>query len=420
MPDIMPVVDELHPLLGSEEPQPALLSVGGSYAVSERSHGSTNDDSVDSDEFENPREEDNDDNEGKGEKTDTEDESKSAIKWTEDDRKNLIELGTSELERNQRWEILIARRRAHKNMNLMTMKNVVNLGGADIPSHISSISTRQNPFEIPDYSYDDLGLPHIPGSALSISLPRNPFALPCGSSEEIPYPKGDIFPIDFSSFNQREKVPPGESIFRRHESLNVGPSSYGFPRQKLNWKPFFVLDQVVTEGAPFLRQSSEASESKMSYVPDTESVSSVSDEQDNKPNEHGVSREIEPILNEGHTSVHDEQESQSSGNVKSINVVLAKNRDAHLDAVEIVLGDGENQLEMELDLYEAAAAHMEFNAIEIHSEREQVMEDSSSCSTTSSSSSSSSLSKTDEEMSSSCEVVLYFIAKVQVYIVVKL
>ncbi|KAL4377845.1 hypothetical protein GQ457_02G029610 [Hibiscus cannabinus] len=354
MADIMPVVDELHPLLGSEEPQPALLSVGGSYAVSERSHGSINDDSVDSDEFENLREEDNDDNEGKGAKTDTEDESKSAIKWTEDDQKNLIELGTSELERNQRLEILIARRRAHKNMNSMTVKNVVNLDGADIPSHISPISTRQNPFELPDYSCDDLGLPPIPGSAPSIFLPRNPFDLPCGSSEEIPVPKGDSFPVDFS---------------------------------------------VVTEGAPFLRQSSEASESKMSSVPDTESVSSVLDEEDNKPNEHGVSREIEPILNEGHASVHDEQESQSSGNVKSINAVLAKNRDAHLDVVEIVLGDGENQLEMESDLYEAAAAHMEFNASEIHSEREPVMDDSSSSSSTSSSSSSSSSSETDEEMS---------------------
>ncbi|KAK8636035.1 hypothetical protein V6N13_004745 [Hibiscus sabdariffa] len=399
MADIMPVVDELHPLLGSEEPQPALLSVGCSYAVSERSHGSINDDSVDSDEFENPREEDNDDNEGKGEKTDTEDESKSAIKWTEDDQKNLIELGTSELERNQRLEILIARRRAHKNMNPMTVKNVVNLGGVDIPSQISPISTRQNPFEIPDYSCDDLGLPPIPGSAPSISLPRNPFDLPCGSSEEIPYPKGDSFPVDFSGFNQREKVPQGESIFRRHESFNVGPSSFGFPRQELNWKPFFVQDRVVTEGAPFLRQSSEASESKMSSVHDTESVSSVPDEENNKPNEHGVSREIEPILNEGHSFVHDEQESQSSGNVKSINVVLAKNRDAHLDAVEIVLGDGENQLEMESDLYEAAAAQMEFNASEIHSERETVMEDSSSSSSTSSSSSSSSSSETDEEMS---------------------
>ncbi|KAK9018353.1 hypothetical protein V6N11_001329 [Hibiscus sabdariffa] len=78
--------------------------------------------------------------------------------------------------------------------------------------------------------------------------------------------------------------------------------------------------------------------------------------------------------------------------------ILAKNRDAHLDAVKIVLGDGENQLELESDLYEATAAHMEFNASEIHSEREPVMEDSSSSSSTSSSSSSSSSSETDEEM----------------------
>ncbi|GMI78992.1 hypothetical protein like AT5G17910 [Hibiscus trionum] len=399
MADIMPALDELHPLLGSEEPEPALLSIVGSYAVSERSHGSINDDSADSDEFENPREEDNDDNERKGAKTDTEDESKSAIKWTEDDQKNLIELGTSELELNQRLEILIARRRAHKNMNSMTEKNQVNYGGADIPSHITPISTRQNPFELPYDSCHGSRLPPIPGSAPSILRPRNPFDLPCDSSEEIPYPKGDSFPVDFAGFNRRETVAPRESILRRHESFNVGPSSFGFPRQELNWKPFFVPDRVVTEGASFLRQSSEASESKMSSVADTESVSSVPDEEDNKPNEHGVSREVEPILNKGHASVPDEQESRSSGNVESINAVLAKNRDVHLDVVGIVLGDGENQLETESDLSEAAAAHMELNASEIHSERELVMEDSSSSSTSSSSSSSSSSSETDEEIS---------------------
>ncbi|XP_039067678.1 uncharacterized protein LOC120213680 [Hibiscus syriacus] len=367
---------------GSDGSSPDVFN--GEYNA-ERSHGSINDDSVDSDELENLREEDNDDNEGKGPKTDTEDESKSAIKWTEDDQKNLIELGTSELERNQRLEILMERRRACKNMNSMTEKNLINLDGAGISSHITLICTRKNPFELPYDSCDDLGLPPIPGSAPSILLPRNPFDLPCDSTEQIPVPKADTFPVDFSDFNQREIALQRESIFRRHESFNVGPSSFGFPRQELNWKPFFVPDRVVTEGTSFLRQLSEASDSKMSSVLGTELVSSVPGEEDNKPNEHGVSRETEPILNEDHVSVHDEQESQSSGNVRSINVILAENRDVHHDVVEIVLGGGENHLETESDLSEAATtAHIEFDASEIHSEREMIMEDSS---------------KTDEEIS---------------------
>ena len=62
-----------------------------------------------------------------------EDESKLAIKWTEDDEKNLMDLGTSELERNQCLENLISRRWAWKNMRLVAEKNLINLDGADLP-----------------------------------------------------------------------------------------------------------------------------------------------------------------------------------------------------------------------------------------------------------------------------------------------
>ncbi|XWS42759.1 hypothetical protein CRYUN_Cryun16bG0041900 [Craigia yunnanensis] len=305
MADIIPMLDELHPLLGSEAPQPAQMSHDSSDAASETSHGSSNDESVESDELENQGEEDNNDeeNEGEGAKGDKEDESKSAIKWTEDDQKNLMDLGTSELERNQRLEKLIARRRARKSMRLMAEKNLIDLDSADIPSNISPISTkRRNPFDLPYDSYDDLGLPPIPGSAPSNLQPRrNPFDLPYDSSEEKPDLKGDSFEEEFSGFNQRETVSQREAFFRRHESFNVGPSSLGVPRQELKWKPYFVPERLVTEGASpssFQRQSSEVSESKLSSVPDTESVSSVVDEEDNKPNEQDVSQETELILNE--------------------------------------------------------------------------------------------------------------------------
>ncbi|XP_021281841.1 uncharacterized protein LOC110414762 [Herrania umbratica] len=403
MADIIPMLDELHPLLGSDAPQPAQMSHDGSDAASESSHGSSNDESVESDESENQGEEDNDDEEdedkGEGVKGDKEDESKSAIKWTEDDQKNLMDLGTSELERNQRLENLIVRRRARKNMRLMAEKNLIDLESADITLNITPISTtRRNPFDLPYDSHDDLGLPPIPGSAPSILQPRrNPFDLPYDSSEEKPDLKGDSFQEEFSGFNQRETVSQREAFFRRHESFNVGPSSFGVPRQELKWKPYFVPERLVTEGASpssFQRQSSEVSESKLSSVADTESVSSIVDEEDNKANEQDVSQETELILNGDHASVHDEQESQSSVDVESVDVDEAEDRDVHHDVVEITLGDGESQLEMESSLSEAGATtNVELNANEIHLRTEPVEEDHSSRSSL------SSLSEIDEKIS---------------------
>lgn len=84
-----------------------------------------------------------------------------------------MDLGTSELERNQRLESLIARRRARKTMSMMPERNLIDLESADLPFSIAPISTaRNNPFDLPHDSYDDLGLPPIPGSAPSILLPK--------------------------------------------------------------------------------------------------------------------------------------------------------------------------------------------------------------------------------------------------------
>ncbi|MBA0701903.1 hypothetical protein Goari_022884, partial [Gossypium aridum] len=376
MADMIPMLDELDPLLGSGAPQPAQLSDNGSDAILERSHDSNNDESVESDELENQREEDDDDDDekdaGDGAKEDKEDESKSAIKWTEDDQKNLMDLGTSELERNQRLDNLIARRRARKNMRLMIEKNLIDVNSANIPLNITPISTtRHNPFEFPYDSYDDLGLPPIPGSAPTILQPRrNPFDLPYDSSEEKPDLKGDSFQEEFAGVNQRETVPQREAFLRRHESFNVGPSSLGFPWQELKWKPYFVPEHLVTEGSSsssFHRQSSEVSESKLSSVPDTESVSSVVDEED-KSYEQDISQETELVTNEDHVSFHDEQESVSSGDVELADVDQVENRGVHLAVVGITFGDGESQLETESSFPEAGAtAYVQFNTTETKS-----------------------------------------------------
>ncbi|KAE8684721.1 Far1-related sequence 3 [Hibiscus syriacus] len=366
--DIVLKLDELDPLLGSEAPQPVQLSDDGSDAASERSHGSNNDGSVESNELEN-QEEDNDEDDGdaEGAKGDKEDESKSAIRWTEDDQKNLMDLGTSELERNQRLHNLIARRRARKSMGSMIEKNLLGLDSVDIPLNITPVSvTRRNPFEYPYDSYDDLGFPPIPGSAPSILQPRrNPFDLPYDSGEEKPDLKGDSFQEEFAGFNQRETVPQREAFLRRHESFNVGPSSLGVTRKELKWKPYFVLETEGSSQSSFQRQLSDVSESKLSSVPDTESVSSVVDEEDSKSCEQDISQEAELMANEVHAS-HDEQESLSSGDIDPMDVEQVENRVVRREVVEITLGDGESQLDMELNLPEAgASAHVELNGIEI-------------------------------------------------------
>ncbi|KAF2306812.1 hypothetical protein GH714_021632 [Hevea brasiliensis] len=116
MADIIPMLDELHPLLDEETPQPVRMSHDGSDAGSECSNKSKESSIESEEDIENqPEEEDDgdDDNDNEEEEGEVqggkEDESKSAIKWTEDDQKNLMDLGTSELERNQRLESLIVR-----------------------------------------------------------------------------------------------------------------------------------------------------------------------------------------------------------------------------------------------------------------------------------------------------------------------
>ncbi|GKV47248.1 hypothetical protein SLEP1_g54165 [Rubroshorea leprosula] len=381
MADIMPMLDELHPLLDSRTLLLARLS----------NDESDPDGSVDLDEdIEIQGEEDHDDEEeeeeeeGEVEKGDEEDGSKSAIKWTEDDQKNLMDLGTSELERNQRLENLIARRRARKSMKLMAEKNLIDLDGADLPfNNITPISvTRRNPFDLPYDPHDNLGLPPIPGSAPSILQPRkNPFDLPYDSGEEKPDLKDDSFQQEFSTFHQRE------AFFRRHESFNVGPSSLGGPRQDVKWKPYFVPEQLATEGTGshlFQRQLSEVSESKMSSIPDSESVCSVVEE-DKNLNELTASQEAQLISNVDHACIPDEG-SQSSGDVNSLDIEKAEKRDAHHDVVETVLGDEESQKEIESSVSDTGGTPtcMDFDANEIPSRIEAVEDDYSSRSSLSS------------------------------------
>ncbi|MED6108371.1 hypothetical protein PIB30_023287 [Stylosanthes scabra] len=337
MTDIIPILDELHPLLDTDAPQPTRLSHVASGAVSESQQ--SDEESIESDEdAENGEGEEEEETDGG-----KEDESKSAIKWTEDDQKNLMDLGTLELERNQRLESLIARRRARR---MMTEKNLIDLDVADLPYNVPPIATtRHNPFDLPDESYAAMGLPPIPGSAPSILQPRrNPFDIPYDPNEEKPDLKGDSFQQEFSMFNQKDSA-----FFRRHESFSLGPSAFGMSkheRHDINWKPIFTAERMASEGtsySSFQRQSSEMSDSKVSSVPDTESVSS-NDQDESKLIEKDLSQEAEIISNADHASGIAEHGSQPSG---AKDFVDTEDNTLHHDEAEVVLGGVENPSEME-------------------------------------------------------------------------
>ncbi|KAF3642081.1 putative BRASSINOSTEROID INSENSITIVE 1-associated receptor kinase 1-like [Capsicum annuum] len=374
MADIIPMLHELHPLLDEDTPHHVSLLHDGSDAASDSSGKTTESDNELEDGCENQEElevadDENEDGEDEEGKKDEEDKSKSAITWTEEDQKNLIDLGSSEAERNQRLENLMARRRALKKMRLMmTEKNLIDLESADLPFNIPSISTaRNNPFDAANDNYD-LGLPPIPGSAPSVLVPRrNPFDLPYDSSEEKP----DLMEDEQEFITFQAKDP----LFRRHESFIVRPSIFGPNRQEkqdIHLRPYFVPERMASEGtsySSFQRQFSELSDSKVSSVPETESLSSVEDlldinsiegQQRQKSldqeeleckdlmdmDEH-ISEEPEMISKLEHTSEHVRHGNPSSKEVEAL-VQLGTVEDHH-EAEEALLQEGRVTNELELD-----------------------------------------------------------------------
>ncbi|KAL6555285.1 hypothetical protein OROGR_006543 [Orobanche gracilis] len=300
MADIIPMLDELHPLLDDETPQPIHMSHSGSDEESEKSSTKSSTKSRDSDdmseEYPDDLETQDDDNDvARGE---MEDRKKSAIIWTEEDEKNLMDLGCSEIERNQRLENLILRRRARKNMRMVPERNLIDLESIDnYPSGLARISTRRgNPFDLPQDSYDNISaLPPVPGSAPSILLQRqNPFDIPYDSSEEKPDLMGDGFKEEFiTSFQSRE------TVFRRHESFNVAPSVFAPDMKDVRMRPYFVLKGTISEESSyslFQRHSSEISESKVNSGLETESIGSAEDLEDKKLGNEDSRQEIKQFF----------------------------------------------------------------------------------------------------------------------------
>lgn len=184
--DIMLLFDEFHPLLDHEAPNHVQVS----HDVSDEDSDDVSDEDSDEppeyitssrgsfDETENHEALKavvaKHDNEGDGDEGgDKEEEAETVFTWTEEDQKNLMELGSSEIERNRRLESVILRRRARKHMSMIPEMSLIDLGSSDPPFNVAPISIiRTNPFVVPHDSYGIPGLPPVPGSAPSILLPR--------------------------------------------------------------------------------------------------------------------------------------------------------------------------------------------------------------------------------------------------------
>ncbi|XP_010904740.1 uncharacterized protein [Elaeis guineensis] len=355
MADIIPMLDELHPLLVSET-QPALLSKGsmdGASQGSSHDHES-NDDGV---EEEAENQEDEEDEEAQEEKDDGAD---AAVTWTEDDQKNVMDLGSSELERNQRLESLIAKRRAKKDLRFETERNLIDLDGSMkelscFHVQIPPISApRRNPFDLPYDSEEPMGLPQIPGSAPSVLLPRrNPF--------DFPYD-----PVDVSSsrtvetWRHRDFVsdPQRDMFSRRNETFNLGDTEVKQEKQESRLKPYFAVERTdleETDSAALQRQVSDKSNSKVSSVPDSDTDSSVTDQEYHK---ELVEQEL---YQEGSPSEHDaepvEQKTRFSKEAESMKVEQEKS--------EInIASDRGTQIHANIVLDETRQAAESFGAVE--------------------------------------------------------
>uniref|UniRef100_A0A7N0ZYA0 Uncharacterized protein n=1 Tax=Kalanchoe fedtschenkoi TaxID=63787 RepID=A0A7N0ZYA0_KALFE len=166
---------------------------------------------------------------------DAHEDTRKAVEWTEQDEKNLMDLGTSETERDRRLESLIQKRRARKLLS-MQVRNVIDII-RHTPNQVAPlvIARSTGPFNLINTLSDTDDL-HMPGSAPSILLPsRSPFDLPYDPFEERPNLTGDSF--------EQEFITPDHKDFCRHESFCLG-GPFG-PRQDGNSLNSFMKKEKI-------------------------------------------------------------------------------------------------------------------------------------------------------------------------------
>ncbi|GJN17389.1 hypothetical protein PR202_gb04451 [Eleusine coracana subsp. coracana] len=319
MTDIAPVLDEIDPLLGSNSSRPEPIPKDESDSDSHVSE----DNQIDDDSNDEGDEDDAKDN-VEGKKKD--DGKGAAFLWTADDEKNLMDLGYSEMERNRRLELLMARRRSRKNIRFEVDSNLIDINNNDtgrslddlshFRAHVPPISVpRRNPFDLP-YDSEEA----IPGSAPSILHARkNPFDLPLEQSNDSGNDAHDSSNCEESVMSSHRDM-----FFRRHGSFNFGRTDATQERRFSRLKPYFVPETVEWSASNLQRQFSDKSESKLSSVSESDVGSSVADQEAHKD--------------------HDEKGSHMEHGSPSL-----RRQDSDLTDVGSECSDGINSVDVELD-----------------------------------------------------------------------
>uniref|UniRef100_A0A803KRM9 Uncharacterized protein n=1 Tax=Chenopodium quinoa TaxID=63459 RepID=A0A803KRM9_CHEQI len=147
---------------------------------------------------------------------------KHVVEWTEYDEKNLMNLGSSEIERNKRLESLIAKRRARKMFSMQPRRH--NFYSFDQHDQLDqqvmgSIFDSKGGIEFDDKG-DDY---HQPGSAPSLRSTRNPFDFPYDPHEEKPVLTG---------VNERARLDATKNEAFRNSVRKVLTCLAAFPRNK--------------------------------------------------------------------------------------------------------------------------------------------------------------------------------------------
>jgi hypothetical protein len=202
-----------------------------------------------------------------------------------------MDLGYSEMERNRRLELLMARQRSRKNIRFEVDNNLIDIDNngagrslndlSHFRAHIPLISVpRRNPFDLP-YDSEEA----IPGSAPSILHARkNPFDLPL---DELNVNGTNAY--DNSNFGESVTSTHRDMVFRRHESFNFGRTDATQGRRFSCLKPYFVPEKVEWSASNFQRQLSDKSESKLSSVTESDVASSVADQEIHKDHDENSS-----------------------------------------------------------------------------------------------------------------------------------
>ncbi|XP_047044575.1 uncharacterized protein LOC124648938 [Lolium rigidum] len=277
--DVAPVLGEIGPLLGDELSSPIPTANGDSGCDSslfpqDSQIDRDNNNKVDTSKAENDAKDGQEKKDDGGNKT--------GFAWTADEDKNAMDLGYSEVERSRRLEFLMAKRRSRKNIMFDLDRNMIDINGNDV-SHgadrFSRFRMQVQPISVPRRSPFDLASDPdeaaIPGSAPSVMhRGTNLFELPSEQSNDSGVSAHHNLDSQGAVTSSRQDM-----VFRRRDTFNFGSQD----RQRSRFKPCSVLKEMDIEEEStnsFQRQFSNNSISKLSVVSESDTLSTVADQEE--------------------------------------------------------------------------------------------------------------------------------------------